>query len=138
MTNKTPVFGIKNRLIAGISYDGGFTKYDAGAYDGGISASRVYTTPAGIPDPGYAIDEPGTVPMGVVVRNAYYGAYASNTLNLTDRLAVTAGGRYNIANIALNDQNPPDPNAPGGGLTGGHYYPHFNPAIGTTYNITAG
>ncbi len=136
VTNKTPVFGLKNRLTAGVSYDGGFTKYNADAYDGGISASRVYTTPAGIPDPGYAIDEPGTVPVGVVVRNAYYGAYASDTLNLTDRLAVTAGGRYNIANIALNDQDPPDPNAPGAGLTGRHFYTHFNPAIGATYNIT--
>jgi outer membrane receptor protein involved in Fe transport len=136
VTNKSDVFGLKNRLTAGISYDGGFTKYNADAYDGGIDAARVYTAPPGFANLGYEIDEPGTVPVGVVVRNAYEGAYATDTLNLTRKLAVTAGGRFNIANIALNDQDPPDPNAPGAGLTGRHYYEHFNPEIGATYNVT--
>jgi outer membrane receptor protein involved in Fe transport len=136
LTNKTDFWGLKNRLTAGISYDGGFTKYDASAYDGGITASRVFTSPPGFSNLGYEIDEPGTVPVGVVVRNAYEGAYATDTLNLTPKLAITAGARFNIANIALNDQNPPDPNAPGAGLTGRHYYTHFNPAIGATYAIT--
>jgi outer membrane receptor protein involved in Fe transport len=136
ITNNTPLFSLKNRLTAGLGYDGGFTKYDANAYDGGISTSRVFTTPGGIPAPGYSIDEPGTVPVGVVIRNAYYGVYATDTLNLTDRFAITAGGRFNIANIALHDQDPPDPNAPGAGLTGRHDYTRFNPAIGATYNIT--
>ena len=126
----------QNRLIAGLSYDGGFTNYDADAYDGGITAeSRIYDTPAGIPNPGYLIDEPGTVPVGVVIRNAYGGAYLSDTMNLTSKLAVTAGGRFNIANIALHDQDPPDPNAPGGGLTGRHDYEHANPSLGATYHV---
>jgi iron complex outermembrane receptor protein len=136
VTNKTDLFGLNNRLTAGISYDGGFTKYNADAYDGGITANRVYSAPPGFSNLGYEIDEPGTVPVGVVVRNAYEGAYASDTLNLTKRLAVTAGGRFNIANVALHDQDAPDPNAPGAGLTGRHYYDHFNPAIGATYSIT--
>jgi outer membrane receptor protein involved in Fe transport len=136
VTNKTALFGLKNRLTTGLSYDGGFTKYDADAYDGGITTDRVFTTPPGFSNLGYEIDEPGTVPVGVVVRNAYYGAYATDTLNLTPKFAVTAGGRANIANIALHDQDPPDPNAPGAGLTGRHYFTHFNPAIGATYDIT--
>jgi outer membrane receptor protein involved in Fe transport len=135
LTNQTRLLGLKNRLTAGISFDGGFTKYDAAAYDGGIDSTRIYVTPAGIPNPGYLIDEPGTVPVGVVVRNAYSGAYATDTLNLTEKFAITAGGRFNIANIALLDQDPPDPNAPGAGLSGRHYYSHFNPAIGATYHI---
>jgi outer membrane receptor protein involved in Fe transport len=136
LTSKTPVFGLQNRAVAGVGYDGGFTKYGAAAYDGGVTDARVYMTPAGVPAPGYEIDEPGTVPVSVVVRNAYYGAYASDTLSITQKLSITAGARFNIANIALNDQNPPDPNAPGAGLTGRHYYTHFNPAIGATYDIT--
>jgi outer membrane receptor protein involved in Fe transport len=136
VTNKTGLFGLKNRLTAGISYDGGFTKYDADGYLGGITAARVYAAPPGGPNPGFVIDEPGTVPVGVVVRNAYYGAYATDTLTLTSRLAVTAGGRFNVANIALHDQDPPDPNAPGAGLSGRHNYEHFNPEIGATYDIT--
>jgi outer membrane receptor protein involved in Fe transport len=135
-TNTTPVFGRPNNLVAGLSYDGGFTKYGAAAYDGGITdLTRVYYTPGGIPNPGYLVDEPGTVPVDVVIRNAYYGAYLTDTLDITNKLALTMGGRFNIANIDLHDQNPPDPNAPGGGLTGGHYYMHANPTIGATYKV---
>jgi outer membrane receptor protein involved in Fe transport len=137
LTNTSPVFGLTNRVIAGVSYDGGFTKYGAAGYIGGITEfSRVYDTPPGIPDPGYVLDEPGTVPVDVVIRNEYAGAYASDTLNLSQKFAVTAAARFNIANIALHDQNAPDPNAPGGGLNGGHYYTHANPALGATYDLT--
>ena len=136
LTNTTPVFGLANHLVGGLSYDGGFTNYDAAGYIGGINLARDYITVPGIPQPGYILDEPGTVPVGVVIRNAYYGAYISDTLNITSKLSLTASGRFNIANFALNDQNPPDPNAPGGGLTGRHYYQHFNPAIGAAYDIT--
>jgi outer membrane receptor protein involved in Fe transport len=136
MTNKSDLFGLKNSLTAGISFDGGFTKYDADSYDGGIDAERIYIAPPGFAAPGYEIDEPGTVPVGVAVRNAYEGAYATDTLTMTQKLAVTAGGRFNIANIALHDQDPPDPNAPGAGVSGRHDYSHFNPAIGATYAIT--
>ena len=88
-----------NHLVGGVSYDGGFTNYGAAAYDGGITDDRVYYTPPGIPNPGYLVDEPGTVPTDVVVRNAYYGAYLTDTLDVTDKLALTMGGRFNIANI---------------------------------------
>ncbi len=135
ITSKVAVFGLQNRAVAGVSYDGGFTKYGAAAYDGGISAARLYVSPPGGPDPGYEIDEAGTVPVDVVVRNAYGGAYASDTLSLTKKFSITAGARFNIANIALHDQNPPDRNAPGAGLTGRHYFTHFNPAIGAAYDI---
>jgi iron complex outermembrane receptor protein len=134
-TNTTPVFGLHNNLVGGVSYDGGFTKYDAGAFDGGITDDRVFFTPPGIPNPGFLVDEPGTVPADVVIRNAYYGAYLTDTLNVTDKLALTLGGRFNIADLVLHDQNPPDPNSPPGGLNGGHYYMHANPTIGATYNV---
>jgi outer membrane receptor protein involved in Fe transport len=137
LTNATPILGLANHLVGGLSYDGGFTKYDAAGYIGGIDAARNYVTLPGIPDPGYILDEPGTVPVSVVIRNAYYGLYASDTLNLTPKFSITGSFRFNIANIALHDQNPPDPNAPGGGLTGRHYYEHVNPALGAAYDITS-
>lgn len=136
ITSTAPVLGLGNHFEAGISYDGGFTNYSAAGYLGAISASRNYLTVPGIPDPGYLLDEPGTVPVDVVIRNAYYGAWMSDTLSLTPKLSVTAGGRFNIANLALHNQLPPDPNAPGGGLTGRHYFEHFNPALGAAYDFT--
>ncbi len=76
------------------------------------------------------IDEPGqNVPVEVAVSDAYYGAFFADTYTLTDRLAVTASGRFNSAQIDLNDQL-------GGDLTGNHSYDHFNPAAGVTYKLT--
>lgn len=137
ISNKLSVLGLKNHLIAGVSYDGGFTNYDAATYDGGLNlASRIYDTPTGVPNPGYKVDEPGAVPVGEVIRNAYYGAYLSDSLDVTKRLTLTLGGRFNIANIVLHNEDPYDPNAPAAGLNGRHYYTHFNPAIGYAYQIT--
>ena len=52
----------------------------------------------------------------------------ADTLNLTQRLAVTLSGRFNAALVDLHDQN-------GGDLTGNHSYSHFNPAAGVTYQL---
>ncbi len=128
--------GMLGKLVAGLSYDAGFTKYGAAAYDGALTLDtrNYYALPGtGL---GYEVDEPGTVPVDVVIRNEYAGAYASDTFNITKRLAITAGGRFNIAYIALHNERAPDPNAAGGGLNGHHYYQHFNPAVGATYSVT--
>ncbi|MDE8345539.1 MAG: TonB-dependent receptor [Acidocella sp.] len=137
ITNDTPLAKWDNRLTAGVSFDGGFTKYDAAGYLGGLNqVTRVYMAPFGVPSPGYLLDEPGTVPVGVVVRNAYYGAYLSDTLNVTKRLAVTASGRFNMAEIGLHSQTPPDLNAQGTGLNGAHDYTHANPALAASYDFS--
>jgi outer membrane receptor protein involved in Fe transport len=123
-------------VVAGASFDGGFTGYDAAGYIGGITqGSRVYYTPAGIPSPGYELDEPGTVPVGVLIRNEYEGLFVSDTVTVTPALSITAGGRWNVTEIALHNQDAPDPNAPGGGLNGGHFYEHANPAVGAAYQF---
>lgn len=70
-----------------------------------------------------------TCRCGWEISDAYYGAFVTDTFNLTDRLALTASGRFNAAQINLNDQN-------GGDLTGNHSYSHFNPAAGATFKVT--
>ncbi len=128
--------GILGQLIAGVSYDGGYTNYAAAAYDGALALeSRNYYALPGT-GLGYPVDEPGTVPVDVGIRNAYYGVFATDTLNITEKLSITAGGRFNIAQVALHNQLGPDPNAAPGGLNGSHYYQHFNPSIGAAYNLT--
>jgi outer membrane receptor protein involved in Fe transport len=124
VTNTDDLFGWKNHLVAGISFDGAQTEFSAASYVGGLTTlDRVFV------GPGVELDEPGTnSPVRVAVANASYGVYVADTLKLTSRLAVTASGRFNAAVIDLNDQN-------GGDLTGNHFYTHFNPAIGTTYQF---
>ena len=121
-TETEKVFGFNNHLVVGFSFDGAQTEFDAASYIGGITpVTRVFV------GPGVVIDEPGTnSPVRAAISDAYYGAFFADTLNLTDRLALTASGRFNAAEIDLLDQN-------GGDLTGNHSYLHFNPAAGVSY-----
>jgi outer membrane receptor protein involved in Fe transport len=81
--------------------------------------------------PGIVIDEPGTnSPVRVAISNGNYGIYFADTFNLTQRLALTVSGRFNMELVDLNDQN-------GGDLTGNHSFNHFNPAGGVTYQVAS-
>ena len=124
-TDTQTVFGFNNHLEGGFSFDGAQTQFTGVSYIGGITPdTRVFI------GPGVVIDQPGiNTPVRVGISDAYYGAFIADTFNLTDRLAVTASGRFNAAQINLNDQN-------GGDLTGNHYYQHFNPAAGVTFKVT--
>ncbi len=126
VTNTDDVFGWKNQLVGGISFDGAQTEFDGVSFIGGLTpVTRVFV------GPGIVIDEPGSnSPVRVGISDAYWGAYATDTLELTSKLAVTLAGRFNAAQIDLNDQS-------GGDLTGNHAYDRFNPAVGATYKVTS-
>ena len=125
LTDTGDLFGLKNHLVAGASFDGAQTEFSATAFIGGLtSLTRVYI------GPGVTIDEPGNnVPVRVAISDAYAGGFASDTLNLTHALAATLSGRFNFAEIDLADQG-------GGDLTGNHAYARFNPAAGLTYEVS--
>jgi iron complex outermembrane recepter protein len=63
--------------------------------------------------------------------NTYTGFYATDTFDVTNRLSVTAGARFNIAQINLQDDSGESPQ-----LTGNNEYQHLNPMVGATYKIT--
>jgi iron complex outermembrane receptor protein len=124
-TDTQTVFGFNNHLVAGVSFDGSQTEFTGSSYIGAITPdTRQFA------GPGVIVDEPGTnQPVRVGISDTYYGAFIADTFNLTDRLALTASGRFNSAQINLNDQN-------GGDLTGNHTYQRFTPAAGVTYKLT--
>jgi iron complex outermembrane receptor protein len=124
-TDTQSVFGLANHLVGGFSFDGAQTEFTAASLIGGITTdSRSFI------GPGVVIDEPGSnSPVRVSISDAYYGVFIADTLNLTDRLALTASGRLNVAQVNLTDQN-------GGDLSGNHSYQRFNPAAGVTYKVT--
>lgn len=66
---------------------------------------------------------------GWEISDAYYGVFIADTFNVTDRLALTASGRFNAAQVNLSDQN-------GNALSGKHTYQRFNPAAGVSYKVT--
>ncbi|MCW8308028.1 TonB-dependent receptor [Acidiphilium sp. PA] len=125
-TNTTPIAGHHNHLVAGVSFDGSQTEFDANGLLGGITPlTRAYY------GPGIVIDEPGiNIPVRAAFQSAYEGVYGSDTFDATKKLSITASARINAANLNAFDQGG---NA---GLTGQHFYSHLNPAIGAAYQLT--
>jgi iron complex outermembrane receptor protein len=82
---------------------------------------------------GLFIDQPSgdVAPVGLGATTLYTGLYATDTFDVTSRLSVTAGARYNFAQSNLTDVLGNDP-----ALAGNHTYQHFNPMAGGTYKLT--
>lgn len=122
-TSTGTLLGRNNHLVGGISFDGAQTGFGATSLIGGSDPlSRVFS------GPGIVLAEPSIFPVRLDVSNAYYGAFATDTLSVTRRLDVTLSGRFNAAEIDLQDRG-------GGGLTGQHSYNRFNPAAGAAYKL---
>ena len=113
------LFGHRNTAIAGLSTDLGWTRYGTNSEIGVLSGDRVVVGSGTYYD-GNAYN------VSLDTRNAYYGAYITDTFSLTDRLHLTVAGRYNLAWIDLADRL-------GSGLDGHHYYQRFNPSLGLTW-----
>jgi iron complex outermembrane recepter protein len=64
-------------------------------------------------------------PVSIKIPTNYCGLYFSNTLDLTSHLALTVGGRYNVAKIDLTDHIGDD-------LNGSHLFSRFNPVVSAT------
>jgi iron complex outermembrane recepter protein len=124
-TNRSPLFGHPNQFIAGISFDGGQTLFGASTQIGGLTPEdRVFF------GPGVTIDQAdGSIaPVRVAISNAYYGAFFTDTFDVTPALSANLAGRYNFAQINLSDQL-------GGALSGDHSFGHFNPSAGLTWKF---
>ncbi len=117
------VFGLKNRGIIGGTYDEGQINFSSDTELASLTADR------------------GTIGSGIQVNESrvrlksrvrYYGVYLSDSLSVTDDLTITAGMRYNLAFVELDDRyvEPGEPT-----LDGFHKYDRVNPTAGLTYNF---
>jgi len=121
------VFGHSNNFVVGASVDRGLVQFSTTSELGTISG-----IPPTVQGTGLFIDQPSgdVAPVGLGAQTLYAGLYATDTLDVTSRLSVTAGARFNFAQINLQDELGNDPL-----LTGNHNYSHFNPSIGATYKL---
>ncbi len=128
LTRDAPLFGHSNHFVAGASLDHGNVNFQGSSELGVIEPSLLLVSGRG-----FIIDQPdGSVgPVNLDTTNSYYGLYATDTFDVMSRLALTLGGRYNLALIRLTDLG-------GTSLNGDHRFGRFNPAIGGTYKITPG
>jgi iron complex outermembrane receptor protein len=129
-TATAALFGHENHFVVGGSIDHTITDFQTSAEIGVINPA-LQVLPSG-----FFVDTPENTPFNAVPVNLraatnYYGVFITDTFDLTPALAITASGRYNLAQLALTDHL-------GSDLTGNTSYSRFNPALGGTYKVAAG
>src|SRR5262245_3172528 len=134
--SKAHLFERPNQFLLGTSLDLGRARVKSQSELGVLDPRTLSVSGLGIfidqsLNPNLDAGDVEITPVDLVVHTQYYGLYFMNTLDVTDRLAVTVGGRYNLANIKLEDQL-------GDSLNGDHTFQRFNPLIGATYRLMPG
>jgi len=119
------MFGKENQLIVGASYDRSDVKH--------ASQSEVahFTPTRGTDGTGFIIDE--TVVDGDIETETF-SLYFTDTISLTDQLALTLAGRYNRIEIDISgtsEGGDQDLNEAGDK----HVFNRFNPSVGLTYAV---
>jgi iron complex outermembrane receptor protein len=125
-TSTAQLFGHDNHFVVGTSVDHGHTQFRTSAELGTVDQSFFVT------GTGVFIDQPRAddTPVSLAANNTYLGIYATNTFDITSQLSFTAGGRFNLAQINLQDETGANPL-----LTSQNQFQRFNPVVGLTYKI---
>ena len=127
-TNTDQLFGHNNHFAVGASFDSSVTRFSASAELGTIGPNFV------VSGSGIFLGQSGNPvsigPVALRATNQYSGVYALDTFDITRAFSITGGGRFNVADINLQDQI-------GTSLNGSDTYTRFNPIIGGTYKITS-
>jgi outer membrane receptor protein involved in Fe transport len=128
-TNTDQLFGHNNHFVVGGSFDSSVTRFSASAELGTIASNYV------VNGSGIFLGQSGNPvsigPVALRTTNQYGGLYALDTFDVTNAFSITGGGRFNVADIRLEDLI-------GTSLNGNETYTRFNPIIGGTYKITSG
>ena len=119
------IFGHKNNFTAGVSLDHGWTHFSGQSVIGDLPPDRIVSSY------GILIDQPmyDVSPVALLTQNNYLGIYVLDAFDVTDKLTVNAGARFNDAQIDINDEL-------GTSLTSSNNFNRINPVVGATYKIT--
>ena len=127
VTDAISLGGRANYLVAGVSFDGSDSIFAGAAEIGGFNPyTREFV------GPGVVQDQPseGVNPVRVKSDTRFYAVFASDVLTLAPNLDLTLAGRFNDAQVNLEDER-------GGPVAGDHTYNRFNPSAGLTYRLTS-
>ena len=114
--------GLQNQLAVGASLDAGSTRYRQFEQEADFDVTRGTNIPLDMLE----------LQTAVRGKNRYLGLYLTDTLSLTDTVALTLSGRLNRANVKVEDQSGQNP-----AVNGDHTFTRFNPAVGVTYSPVA-
>jgi iron complex outermembrane receptor protein len=121
-TSTAKVFDRPNNVVVGASIDRGHMQFNAASELGTID-QNLFVNGTGV-----IINQDSLAPVSLLSDTTYTGLFATDTFEITPRLALTAGGRFNVAQVRLEDQF-------GGPLSSDNRFQRFNPVIGATYKL---
>jgi iron complex outermembrane receptor protein len=121
-TSTAKILDHPNNIVVGMSIDRGHVQFNAASELGTID-DNLFVTGTGL-----IINQDQLAPVSLVSNTTYTGLYATDTFEITPRLALTAGGRFNIAQVTLDDQL-------GGALSSDNRFQRFNPVVGATFKL---
>ena len=110
--------GRKNNFTVGASADLGRTHFSQTEEEADFSSDRG-TVGSGV----------RTLQTDVNTTNDYYGLYFTDVYSFSQRWHLTLSGRYNWANVTIEDKTGTQPE-----LNGDHTFRRFNPAVGLNFN----
>jgi iron complex outermembrane receptor protein len=118
------LFSRGNLLILGFGYLDGKSDFDASLELAELDPETRSTEGLGV---GTFYDDAAT---SIDTRTETVSWFFTDTVDITDKLAVTLSGRYNDSDITLRDRSGERPE-----LNGDHSFARFNPAAGFTYSL---
>lgn len=132
-----PLFDRPNLFSAGVSFDESHVRFSATSTLGLIFPDLgVRTTPGEVVGAGQIIHTAGAIaynPVSIRSTTRAVGVYATDTLDITDRLFLTLSGRFNGIRVSVADQTGISPD-----LNATHRFDRFNPAAGLAWKLTGG
>ncbi|RLA01562.1 MAG: TonB-dependent receptor [Gammaproteobacteria bacterium] len=121
LTFLNDLLGYENQLVTGLSYDQGRSAYDSSVEVSSLNADRG-TTETGV----FVGDEF----VDVKADNRTYSLFFTDTMSVTDSLALTLSGRYNNTEIKLKDKLDSAST-----INETNEFHRFNPAAGLTFIV---
>lgn len=136
ITGKAPLFGLDNYFTTGGSYDHSNIGFRSTSTLGREFPNFDVAPDFNLVGSGNVIHSGGQLgyaPADLGGTTGYAGLYAVDALDLVPQLTLTAGFRYNSAEIDTRDRSGLAPE-----LNGSHTFSHFNPLAGLTYKVLDG
>lgn len=125
LTFTQDLFGRGNFFVAGFSYFKGEADFVSITELSGLDPVTRSTRGLGV---GTFV---GGAATDIATESETFSVYFMNAIDVTTKITMTLGGRYNDTDVTLRDQSGQRPE-----LNGDHNFSRFNPSIGVTFDAT--
>lgn len=119
------LFGRGNYLVFGLGYFKGEANFLSVTELANLDPVTRSTSGRGV---GTFVDAAAT---NIATETETFSVYFMDAFELTEKLTLTIGGRFNDTDVSLRDQSGERPE-----LNGDHNFSRFNPSLGITFDIT--